>query len=262
MWFKVDDKLWGNPKWLATPLRARALWVTAGSWCAANEQDGVISRTVLRQFANRTLDAEALVKSGLWEHHEDGYRFHDWDDYQPSKEQVRADREASKERQRRWREKRMSRRDNGVSNGVSHGVSHGAPTRPDPTSLSLPLSVTSPTTAQPDKPPNGETRDEDPTRTLAAELLGIEPNDPSLDSLPTVLRANNVRIPSSWLRATAATGDLGPLLADTPAERDPWANVRQLTPEHPYAGNEPLPDPTPMPRGLLAGIHNPTEATS
>src|SRR4051812_39798971 len=65
-WFKVDDGLWGHPKWLATPAPARGLWVTAGSWSAANLTDGRIPRHVLPSLGGRPRDAATLVTVGLW----------------------------------------------------------------------------------------------------------------------------------------------------------------------------------------------------
>jgi len=107
-WFKVDDGLWGHPKWLATPASARGLWVTAGSWSAANLTDGRIPRHVLPSLGGKPRDAEALVKAGLWiERPGNGWAFHEWNQpgRQPTKESVLADREAAAERQRRAREK-------------------------------------------------------------------------------------------------------------------------------------------------------------
>lgn len=42
---------------------------------------------------------------------------------------------------------------------------------------------------------------------------------------------------------------------------DPWANVQQLTPEHPYVGAEPLPEPSPMPAELRARIRRTPSST-
>lgn len=89
-WFKVDDKLWGHPKWLATPPGARALWVTAGSWSAAHGTDGAIIEPLLRQFGARRRDADALVSAGLWRRTVAGWQFHDWDIFQPDSASTRA----------------------------------------------------------------------------------------------------------------------------------------------------------------------------
>lgn len=92
-WFKVDDKLWGHPKWLATPVRARGLWVTAGSWCASQETDGAVPRHVLATLGGRAVDAAALVDAGLWATTRQGWRFHDWSQFQPDAASLRAKRD-------------------------------------------------------------------------------------------------------------------------------------------------------------------------
>lgn len=104
-WFKVDDGLWGHPKWLEASASARALWITAGAWCAQQETDGAIPTGALRFFASagetqKDLEKTAaeLVQLRLWKKVKTGWRFHDWDAYQPSAEQINARRKADKER--------------------------------------------------------------------------------------------------------------------------------------------------------------------
>lgn len=92
-WFKVDDQLYGHPKWLATPPRARALWVTAGSWCADKGTDGVVPEYALVMLGGTKADARALVKSGLWRYADGGYLFHDWIEFQPDAASVKAQRD-------------------------------------------------------------------------------------------------------------------------------------------------------------------------
>lgn len=163
-WFKVDDTLALHPKVIEAGNAAMGLWLRAGSYCAQQLTDGYVSQRALTTLGTRS-QAAALVSAGLWDAAPGGWRFHDWDVYQPTREDVQRERAASKERQARWRE---SRKRNGVSNasrnatsnGVSHTVSHavtnaahgdGAPTRPDPTYT--PKSPTSPTvTPNPDRP--------------------------------------------------------------------------------------------------------------
>lgn len=106
-WFKVDDKLWGHPKWLAVPARARGLWVTAGSWSAERATDGLIPREALRALGGTTKDAEALVKAGLWHEEPTGWRFHEWTVYQPDAASEKARRKAESDagalgNHRRW----------------------------------------------------------------------------------------------------------------------------------------------------------------
>ena len=136
-WAKVDDSLWGSPKWLATPPRARGLWVTALSWCMDQLTDGYVPAHVLPTLGGNRTDAKTLVTVKLWREADGGWIFHDWLDYQPSREKVLADRAAAAERQRRAREKAASRRESRRDSAVTHGEVTGAvtvpPTRPDPT---------------------------------------------------------------------------------------------------------------------------------
>lgn len=106
VWFKVDDKLWGHPKWLGLSPRARALWVTAGSWCGGQETDGRVPSHVLGALGGRRRDAMELVERGLWEADGDDFAFHDWTTFQPSREEQDAKREQARERMRRAREGR------------------------------------------------------------------------------------------------------------------------------------------------------------
>lgn len=93
-WFKVDDKLCVHPKWLAVPGRARGLWVTAGSWCAANETDGRVPRHVIASLGGNTRDAAFLVEAGLWREVKAGWIFHEWSVYQPDAASLKAKRNA------------------------------------------------------------------------------------------------------------------------------------------------------------------------
>jgi hypothetical protein len=132
-WFKVDDGFCFHPKALAAGNSALGLWVRAGSWCGANLTGGALPRHMIGTLGAQKRDAMRLVFAGLWCETEDGYQFNDWDVYQPTKEQVEADRKSSRERQARYREAKRNAVSNAVTSPVSHAVSNAAPTRPDPT---------------------------------------------------------------------------------------------------------------------------------
>lgn len=100
-WFAVDDALHSHPKWLAATPGARALWVTAGSWCAANLTDGRVPKSAIGRLGARQRDAKTLTAIGLWIDEGEAYRFHDWSDRNPTKEQVEAARAAARERRAR-----------------------------------------------------------------------------------------------------------------------------------------------------------------
>lgn len=95
VWFKVDDKLHDNRKARTAKKSAMGVWVLAGSWCADNLMDGFVPASVLPRWGTPK-DAESLVVSELWKpgerQGEQGWWFHDWDEYQPTKAKVEDDR--------------------------------------------------------------------------------------------------------------------------------------------------------------------------
>ncbi len=130
VWFKIDDGFWSHPKVLELSDAAVALWVRAGAYCAGHLTDGEVKRSTLRVLAADRDAAVELVLAGLWGETEDGWSFHDWADYQPTREQVLAERAATRERVQKHR---ANRRRNAEGNDVTNGVGTPAPTRPDPT---------------------------------------------------------------------------------------------------------------------------------
>lgn len=169
VWFKVDDGFAFHPKALAAGNAALGLWVRAGSWCGHNLTDGFLPESMLAALNGRQRDAQKLIEVGLWEKvstpnsgHRSatdqpnfdqtlakdqpqivqavdvsdstvwrgrGFQFLDWQQWQPTKEQVKAEREATRVRVAKWREDQR----NAVTPDVTNGVSTDAPTRPDPT---------------------------------------------------------------------------------------------------------------------------------
>lgn len=158
-WFKVDDTFHAHPKVVALEdgahfAEAMALWILAGTWSSANLTDGHVPRAALRRLVpfKATEAAEELVRVGLWEADGDGYRFHDWADYQPTRDQVESKRAEDAERKRKGRSTRRAspvhpdvqtesaRTPSGRPSGVqAESVRNPAvPTRPDPTRPVLP----------------------------------------------------------------------------------------------------------------------------
>ena len=92
-WFKVDDSLYSHPKWVGASPAAKALWVTAGSWCASQRTDGHVPKHVLPVVGGKPKAAQELVDIGLWSLNGNGWVFHDWLEYQPAKADIEAARE-------------------------------------------------------------------------------------------------------------------------------------------------------------------------
>lgn len=153
-WFKVDDSFSDHPKLLGV-LDARGganaivLWIRAGSWSAKHLTEGFIPDHILRSLGGKPAQAELLCrhfppfKSGLWERVDGGYQFHDWLTYQPTKQDVTAQRERNREKQARYRDRKKAEKSAETSPPVTrcvtgNAVDHGdrsitpPPTRPDP----------------------------------------------------------------------------------------------------------------------------------
>lgn len=93
-WFKVDDSFHSHSKVRKVASRAPAalaLWVLAGSWSSAHLSDGYVSDSDLPWIlpGSEELAAE-LVAARLWKRVRGGYQFHDWEQCNPSAEQVLA----------------------------------------------------------------------------------------------------------------------------------------------------------------------------
>jgi hypothetical protein len=148
-WFKVDDGFHASRKLLKIPKRSRfaaaGLWSIAGSWAADQLTDGHVPNYMIAEWAPPPAAPDALVDAGLWERTQDGFAFYNWHEYQPSKQDVDAERAASRERMRELRAKRKGPKplkdaEEGdvfgrtVPNG-SESVRNPDPTRPstDPT---------------------------------------------------------------------------------------------------------------------------------
>lgn len=152
-WFKVDDGFHSHPKVLSIPEKESAgalrLWLIAGSWCASNLTDGHVPGYMIHHWRSSIRNVNALVGANLWVAKiGGGYVFHDWADYNPTKEVVEETRAVNRARQERHRKKPQVTVPDDVSSltndGVSHAdvtrdmtgdesVSHATPTRPDPT---------------------------------------------------------------------------------------------------------------------------------
>jgi hypothetical protein len=89
-------------------LAAIGLWTLAGGWCAKQLTDGYLAKHMLEEIGGSPRLASTLVEVGLWEVSEGGYQFHDWDHYNPTREEVEADRTAARERMKRIRSGRSS----------------------------------------------------------------------------------------------------------------------------------------------------------
>ncbi len=136
---------------MSIPRRSRfaavGLWSIAGSWCADQLTDGHVPDYMLKEWGVPPSAPRNLVDAGLWSAESGGFAFRNWHEYQPSKQDVDAERAASRARMSDLRAKRKQpkppeQREAGeafgrtVSNG-SENVRNPDPSRPDPTLLGV-----------------------------------------------------------------------------------------------------------------------------
>jgi hypothetical protein len=125
-WVKIDDKFPETPKVIEAGPFGMALQVAGLCYCNRNLTDGFIPYDAAHRLLSwdfpgkkdeygqrvytcgwccgmvaEDIDSEfvigLLLRSGMWEQVDGGYTIHDYLDYQPSKEEVLAERERKRE---------------------------------------------------------------------------------------------------------------------------------------------------------------------
>jgi hypothetical protein len=130
-WVRVDDHLPDHPKVLALGrdrMAAMGLWLIGNCYAARHLTDGFIPLAALPTGSSRL--ARLLVNVGMWAEIRGGYKIHDYDEYQPTKARVLAERAKNRERLQRWR----NTASNSVTPVATNGASNGnpVPSRPVP----------------------------------------------------------------------------------------------------------------------------------
>lgn len=114
-WVKLDDHFPDHPKIASAGPLAMAWHVAALCYCSRHLTDGHIPTRVARSLIDLTgctettetgntyqlqpaVLIERLVDSGAWHKEPDGYRLHDFLEYNPARSAVLAEREAAKQR--------------------------------------------------------------------------------------------------------------------------------------------------------------------
>jgi len=125
-WVRKDDQMPINRKVAPLSDAAYRLDDEAICWASRNGTDGRIAADELDAVSKRGIvkNADELVRRGRWHRAEDppcpsetcaeagpdGWVIHDYLDFNPSSQQVKADKKAKAERQKRWRDARRGGR--------------------------------------------------------------------------------------------------------------------------------------------------------
>jgi hypothetical protein len=119
-WARLEDIMDEHPKLVGLSDGAFAMEMRAILYSARVLTDGFIAKHLLKRLTSATdiavisAQVKELVESRLWEPEGDGYRIHDYAQYQPTREQVLARRAADAERKRKGHKTRAQ-----VGNGTA-----------------------------------------------------------------------------------------------------------------------------------------------
>jgi hypothetical protein len=119
-WVKLYTTFHDHRKTVELDANAIALWTVCLSWSGAQETDGLIPRRIAMRFLGGELGEEAaarLVRVGLWEEVEGGYRMRNWDERQTSATRREARREEWRDRKARQRAARAAIPEHGHAAG-------------------------------------------------------------------------------------------------------------------------------------------------
>lgn len=103
-WARLDDQFFTNAKVVDLSKDAKLLYLAAVTFASRELTDGRVSPGALRIIAAMVdadrAEADTLVAAGLWECDGADYIIHDYLDYNPSADEVKAKREQDRERKR------------------------------------------------------------------------------------------------------------------------------------------------------------------
>jgi hypothetical protein len=165
--FPVDDRFHSHPKAAAVSLAAIGLWTMAGSWARGHPSNGDVPGHVVTSLSRGATElAEELVTVGLWRRTKAGYRFHQWQQRNPTLSESRA----ALEKKSRGGLLGAHRRWHGIPNGIpdpkcpfcvtdqpqpaigTDGSTHGPPNGYANPPLPLPLPLIKPSSPGGDEP--------------------------------------------------------------------------------------------------------------
>lgn len=101
-WFRLDEAFHHHPKVRQAGNAPIGLWVRCGTWSAQYLTDGYITAEVAHDFGSQR-EIDRLTNTGLWVTNGAGFVIPDYLEYNPSAEQVRAERAKARERAQKRR---------------------------------------------------------------------------------------------------------------------------------------------------------------
>lgn len=138
-WLKIDDQVAFHAKTIAAGNAAFGAWVRLAAWSCAQLTDGHVPASAARTMASAS-ELCRLVDAGLLDRSDDGFEVHNFLDWNPSADEVRAKRELDRERKAKGRAEQSrdnlgrisSKRPSGVRADNQRTLSGLAPESADP----------------------------------------------------------------------------------------------------------------------------------
>jgi hypothetical protein len=97
-WVRVSDDFYDHPAHAVLGLEEWGLWLWSLAWANRNLTDGAIPMLVVKRMDPDGDATGALIEAGRWDHLDDRVEIHDYLEFQPSAQQIRAKREKERER--------------------------------------------------------------------------------------------------------------------------------------------------------------------
>jgi hypothetical protein len=110
-WVRIHDGAMQSMKIAKLSDSAFRLWVRGLCYCQTALTDGLIPREALRDMGAKRKDVEMLSavlvdgKGPLWEHHDIGFKVHDYLDWNDCRDKVIERQEKAKKRKEDWEER-------------------------------------------------------------------------------------------------------------------------------------------------------------
>jgi hypothetical protein len=94
-WARIDDQLAFHRKAVSAGNAVVGAWIRMIAWSSAHLSDGIIPQPIARLIASQN-ELDRAVSCGLLEKNNDDYVIHDYLDWNPSAERIRAERAADR----------------------------------------------------------------------------------------------------------------------------------------------------------------------
>jgi hypothetical protein len=91
-WARIDDRITTHHKFQSLSDASLGLWTRCLAWCGGALTDGRIPKSKVRQWDSHGRKTAQLVAAGLWEDNPTDYVFHDFLDFNRSRDEVLAGR--------------------------------------------------------------------------------------------------------------------------------------------------------------------------